>query len=134
MANSTFPPDYDSPVGQLRVLLPDLEQLVDPQFPDADPSYMFEDDQLKVFLALNRGKIKAAAADAVDTLATNEAMVSKKIRTEDLQTDGPAVANAMRLHATVLRAAQKREDDEEDALDSFNVVDFQPLPIPWVLR
>lgn len=116
------------------MLLPDVDQLTDPQFPDADPSYMFEDSQLNVFLALNGGKVKAAAADAIDTLATNEAMISKKIRTEDLQTDGPAVANAMRLHATVLRAAQKREDEEADMLDSFNVVDFQPLPHPWVIR
>lgn len=132
--NSVFPPDPESDVGLCRVLIPDAEQHKDPQFPAEPATYMYEDWQLTAFLKLNAGKVKAAAADAIDALATNEAMVSKKIRTEDLQTDGPAVANAMRLHATALRAAQRREDDDADALDSFQVVDYISLPTPWPIR
>lgn len=134
MANSVYPPDPETDVGLVRVLLPDVEQYKDPQHPTDPASYMFEDWQLTAFLKLNGDKVKAAAADAIDALATNEAMVSKKIRTEDLQTDGPAVANSMRLHATVLRAAQKREDEEADMLDSFNIVDYVSLPRPWPIR
>lgn len=134
MANSVYPPDPETDVGLVRVLLPDVEQHKDPQHPTDPASYMFEDWQLTAFLKLNGDKVKAAAADAIDALATNEAMVSKKIRTEDLQTDGPAVANSMRLHATVLRAAQKREDEEADMLDSFNIVDYVSLPRPWPIR
>lgn len=132
--NSVFPPDPESDVGLCRVLIPDAEQHKDPQFPAEPASYMYEDWQITAFLKLNGDKIKAAAADAIDALATNEAMVSKKIRTEDLQTDGPAVANAMRLHATALRAAQAREDLAEDMLDSFNVIDFIQSPQPWPIR
>lgn len=134
MANSTFPPDPETDVGLCRVLIPDTEQHIDPQYPAEPASHMYEDWQLTAFLKLNGDKIKAAAADAIDALATNEAMVSKKIRTEDLQTDGPAVANAMRLHATALRAAQAREDLAEDMLDSFNVIDFIQSPQPWPIR
>lgn len=134
MANSVFPPDPETSVGLLRVLLPDTEQHKDPHYPADPASYMFEDWQLTAFLKLNADKIKAAAADAIDALATNEAMISKKIRTEDLQTDGPAVANAMRLHATALRAAQRREDEDADALDSFEVVPYTPDPRPWPIR
>lgn len=134
MTNSVYPPDVSSLEGLVRVLLPDVEQYKDPQNPTADASYMFEDWQLTAFLTLNGDKVKAAAADAIDTLATNEAMISKKIRTEDLQTDGPAVANAMRLHATALRAAQRREDDDADALDAFEIIPYTQTPRPWPIR
>lgn len=131
---SIYPPDPTTDVGLVRVLLPDVEQYTDPQNPTVAASYMFEDWQITAFLKLNSDKVKAAAADAVDTLATNEAMISKKIRTEDLQTDGPAVANSMRLHATALRAAQKREDEEADMLDSFDIVPYVQDPRPWPIR
>lgn len=75
----------------VRLLISDL---------DADP--VFTDAEIEAFLALE-GPVKLAAAQALDTMASNEAMVSKKIRTLDLQTDGPAVAASLRASATELR-------------------------------
>lgn len=62
----------------------------------------FGDAELRQFLTLE-GAVKLAAATALDTLASNEAMVSKKLKTLDLQTDGPAVASSLRAHAALLR-------------------------------
>ena len=134
MTPSIYPPDYTSAVGQVRVLTTDTVLLTDPHKPLAEPEYLHSDAQLLAFLVLNGNKVKAAAADVIDTLATNEALISKKIRTEDLQTDGPAVANSLRLQATGLRAAQRREDEEAEMLDSFQVVDFTSYPAPWPIR
>lgn len=48
--------------------------------------------------------VKLGAADCLDAIATSEALIQKKIRTLDLQTDGPAVADALRKAAEALRA------------------------------
>lgn len=63
----------------------------------------FSDPEIESFLAMEDGSVKLAAAQALDTIASNEAMVSKRIKTLDLQTDGPAVAKSLREHATALR-------------------------------
>lgn len=126
-----YPPDYTTPTGQVRLLIGDHEQRIDPMDTSGTPSYMFSDDAIGGFVALNPLHIKYAAASAMDVIATNEALVQKKIRTEDLQTDGPAVANAARLHSANLRADAKHEVELADALESFDVVDFEPTPESW---
>lgn len=136
MAADIYPPDYSSSVGQVRNLINDTVQRIDPANPTAPASYLFEDGRLQAFVDGNAGtgttpRIKFAAADAVDAIADNEVLVSKKIRTEDLQTDGPAVANALRLHAQNLRAQQKLELDEAWELDSIAMVDYQRQPTIW---
>lgn len=64
---------------------------------------VFTDDQIAAFLTMEDGSVKLAAAQALDAIASNEALVSKRIKTLDLQTDGPAVAESLRDHATALR-------------------------------
>ena len=72
---------------------------------DLDPAnQVLTDGQLSTFLDLNDSNARLAAADALDTIATSEALVSKVIRTQDLQTDGAKVADALRKHADRLRA------------------------------
>lgn len=126
----TFPPDYSSPIGRVRNLINDTVQRNDPANPTGPASYLFEDGRIQAFLDNNTPtgsvpRIKFAAADAMDALASNEALVSKKIRTEDLQTDGPAVANALRLHAQSLRAEQRHALDEQWAGESIEILDYQ---------
>lgn len=125
-----FPVDYTSSVGQVRNLINDTVQRIDPANPTAPAAYMFEDGRLSAFIAGSQGtgttpRLKFAAADAIDAIADNEALVSKKIRTEDLQTDGPAVANALRMHSQTLRTQQKLELDEAWELESIVLVDYQ---------
>lgn len=134
MAN-IYPPDYSTPLGQMRALLSQTAQYVDPANPTAPADYLVPDDQLNAYLTINGASLYAAASDALIALATNEALVSKKIRTEGgLQTDGPAVAQRL---LDLAKEYRKRHDDEVSALDSldaFEIVDFTPYPSNWPLR
>lgn len=60
---------------------------------------------------------RLAAARALEIVATSTTLVSKKIRTQDLQTDGPAVAAELRSQAAALRAEVAGEDDGWDGFD-----------------
>lgn len=133
MTSDIYPPDYASPVGQVRNLCNDTIQYVDPANPSDPASYLFEDSRIEAFLTLNNGNVRFAAADIVDALADNEILISKKIRTEDLQTDGAAVGNALRLHATSLRAQAKQEIAGLEDEGGMEIVDFnyQPDLQPW---
>ncbi|ASX99255.1 hypothetical protein SEA_MOLIVIA_31 [Arthrobacter phage Molivia] len=133
MATSIYPPNYQTPVGQVRSLIPDIKKYDDPENPLADAAYIFEDDQIQAFLAVNGDKVKLAAAQAIDALAINEAYISKKIRTEDLSTDGPAVADAMRKGADALRRQQRDEDQALGLEENFVVTDFVEYCEPFRL-
>lgn len=101
-------------VDTIRLLISDLAtEVADRSFTDAD---------LQAFLDLE-GSVKLAAAQALDALASNEALVSKRIRTLDLQTDGPAVAKALREHAAALRSqvAAAASSDADDLAGEFEV-------------
>lgn len=143
-----FPPDYSSAVGKVRALIPDVEQ-VDWEN-DGNASYMFTDNHLEGLLSLypafenpddvdyqSTAHIRRAAADAVDTLATSEALISKVIKTEDLQTDGAKVANALVQRAIQLRRQADKDEDNLNLETSFTVVDFEPARPPlhsWPAR
>jgi hypothetical protein len=133
MANE-YPPDYTTPLGQLRALVSQTEQYVDPADPDAPADYLMSDDLLKSYLVINRDKLYGAASDALLAIAANEALVSKKIRTEDLSTDGSVIANSLRQIAQEYRNRQKEDDDEDAALEAFELVDFTAYPSNWPLR
>lgn len=119
-----FPPELNTPVGRVRKYVPDLVQLEDPKNPAAEPQYYFSDAEIAGFIAEyaelgtdpTRSQIKRAAADVIDALANNEALVLKKIKTEDLETDGAAVANSLRNGAKVLRGQADDEDEEANAI------------------
>jgi hypothetical protein len=133
MAN-IYPPAYDTPLGQLRALVSQTEQYVDPAEPDAEADYLMSDGLLQSYLVINHDKLYGAAADALLALAANEALVSKKIRTEDLSTDGSVIANSLRQIAGEYRTRQKEDDAEDAALEAFELVDFTGYPSNWPLR
>lgn len=120
-----MPVDYSTDVGKVRALIPDVEEVDFRK--DGDPSYLFDDDQLEALLAVSDDNVRRAAADAVEALATSEAYISKVVRTEDLQTDGAKVANAMLVRAAQLRREADAED-ERAAGDSFDVIPYFPRP------
>lgn len=129
-----YPVDYASAVGQVRNLIADTEQLVDPAKPDSQPAFYLSDKQIKAFLSTARDRIYLAASLALRAMSTNENLVLKKIRTEDLQTDGPAVAGELRRMAEEFRLQQKADDENEDALDSFEIVDYTYRPLRFEVR
>lgn len=102
-ATDVTPPDYSSAIGQVRLLIPDTEQLEDVKEPSANPAYIFSDGQIQAFLTLYSNNIKKAAAQAKMTLATSEALINKVISTYDFSTDGAKVATELRAQAQALR-------------------------------
>lgn len=113
--------DYTTPTGQVRLLIADL----------ATPPLM-EDDVLEGYLSMHgytgeadsieRPGIWRAAADALDGIATSEVLTSKKIRTQDLSTDGPAVAAELRKQSAALRYKADQADAADDSF--FEIIPF----------
>lgn len=93
---------------------------------DIGDNPVFSDAQIESFLRLADGDIYRGAARALRTMAASEVLISKKISTQDLTTDGAAVS-------AELRALAKELDDEadrlteDDGLDSYaSFVPFKP--------
>ena len=123
--------DYATAAGQLRLLVADVDE--------TNP--ILTDQQVLGFLGLHgvasqstdapRHQVKRAAADALDVIATSEALVGKVMRQGDgTTTDGAKLADAIRKHAATLRVEADR--DEQDATaddgDVLDVVEFRPYP------
>ena len=114
------PPDYSTAIGQVRLLVPDVEQLEDLSNPANADAYIFNDSQIQAFLSLYGSNVKRAAAAAKLVLATSEALISKVIKTDDLSTDGAKLGAELRAQAEML----KQEADEDDSSDAFNIVEY----------
>ena len=118
------PPDYATVIGQIRLLIPDVEQLPNLADPTASVAYIFEDAQIQAFATLYSDNVKRAAAQAKLVLATSEALINKVIRTADYTTDGAKLGAELRAQAKELQA-EADKDDLADAYDSsFTVVGY----------
>lgn len=107
--------DPTTAVGMVRLLISDVD--------DAVP--VFTDVEIAGFLTLEGDNTRLAAAQALDTIASNEVMVSKVIRTQDLQTDGAKVAAELRARAKGLRD-QAAERDANGDVFGVDIVDYDP--------
>jgi hypothetical protein len=110
-----FPPNYATAIGQVRLLIPDTEQLDDPSTSTVDAAYIFNDPQIQAFLTLYSNNVKRAAAQAKLVLATSEALINKVIRTADYNTDGAKLGAELREQSKQLQA----EADKDDLTDSY---------------
>lgn len=130
-----FPVDYTSAVGRVRKYIPDVRQL--------DGEFIFSDNELQSFIDDNTAdgvlevtsfRIRRAAAWAMIAIANDETLILKKIKTEDLETDGPAVGKQLLASAQELF---RRADDDEAAVNNAEVFfavssPFAPAPPPFV--
>lgn len=97
--------DYTSPLGLVRLNITDLDE----------SAFLLTDDQIRGLLAASGENVNRATAKALHIIATSEVLVSRKIRTQDLQSDGPAVARSL----MDLAAEYERKADAEDGEGSF---------------
>lgn len=104
--------DPTTNIGMVRMLATDLDE-VTPLFTDA---------QIQALLTLEHSRIRRAAAQALDTIASSEALISKVIRTLDLQTDGAKVAAELRARARSLR--EQDDADDEDGPWGIDIVNY----------
>lgn len=84
--------------------------------PSNPETHLLNDEQLNVWLDAYDNDTDRATASALLTIAATEVLVSKKIRTQDLQTDGPAVSAELRALA---REYQNRADSKESGAVHF---------------
>jgi len=117
------PPNFATALGQVRALIPDIEQLEDQTDPTADPQYIFSDAVLNAYLAIYNDNIKRAAAQAKLVLATSEALISKVIKTYDFSTDGAKLGAELRAQAKMLQD----EADKDDMVDNYETFIITPL-------
>ena len=68
----------------------------------------------------NDWDVRLAAADALDSIATQQALIQKKIKLLDLQTDGPALAQALRAHAKALRDRVLADEPGFEIIEQIN--------------
>lgn len=123
--------DYTSPVGQVRVLIPDLRKLEDLRDLRKEARYLFTDEEISAFLAVNNGNVKLAAADACDAIGTDRALQLLVLKTDDKQTDGAKLLSAFVARARQLRA-QAKEDAEMKL--AFDVVYPSFEPRDWAVN
>ena len=98
-----------TPVGQVRLLVNDV-----------GAPWVFHDAEIDAMLTLEGDSVKLAAAQLIDTNADNEALASKVLRTQDLQTDGAKLADSLRKRAQSLR---DQVVADEEAEGYFEIVD-----------
>lgn len=99
--SASYIPSDDA--GKVRLLAADT--------PTEDGEAVFDDDEIDAFLALRGGDPVLAAASALRAVAASEALLSKKIRLQDVETDGPAVSRELRLQADRL---EEQADSDYD--------------------
>jgi hypothetical protein len=107
--------DFATPVGQVRLLISDIDE----------DQPIFADPAIETFIGLAAGNhVKRAAALALRTIAANEVLVQKRIRTLDLSTDGPAQAKELRALADDL----ERQADDEEVDGAFDWAEWVTSP------
>lgn len=80
---------------------------------DTNPGQQYlTDTDVQGFLDLNDGDVRLAAADALEAIATSEALIGKVITTQDLQTDAAKLADTLLKRAAMLRARAREIADQ----------------------
>jgi hypothetical protein len=85
---------------------------------------MFTDTDIENFLTVANGNILRAAGYACLAISTSEALISKVIKTQDLATNGAAVADSLtkKAHELFTRA---KEDANDENYNFFQIIDYQ---------
>lgn len=80
---------------------------------------LLSDDQIEAIMGqYENNPIKLGAADCLDAIAVSEALIQKRIKSLDLQTDGPAVADSLRKAADSLRTQVANNLEEFDIAET----------------
>lgn len=80
---------------------------------------IFTEDDIQTVLGFEASP-KLAAAQLLERLAGSELLLSKKIQSQDLATDGPAVAKELRALADSLR----RQHDTDTAAQAWSIASW----------
>ncbi len=114
------PPNYSTTVGQTRALLGDTDSVpLNPVESGFGEFMWYSDDELTGLLTVYSDNPRRAAAQALRTVASSQALLLKKWSADDLAVDGPAIARALR---DLARDMDDQADNEAAAKDIFELV------------
>lgn len=125
MATDIYPPDMTTPIGVVRLLVPDMTT----DTGDETGDYLFSDAMLTALLALYNGSVKRAAARGIEIIATDQALLTKVIKTDDLSVNGAVLADALLKQAKALR----EDADQDDALAAEDAFVIAYGEVPWYI-
>ena len=100
----TFSYDPTTEVGKVRMLIPDR----------VEENAVFSDEEIAAYLEMNEANVRRAAAEALETIASDEAMTLKVISTLDLTTNGASTSAAILERAKILRQQAAEADAGEE--------------------
>lgn len=123
----TFPPDYTTLAGKVRVLVGDTTPLpltggdLDA---DGEGQYAwYSDDELEVLGELNGDSPKRVAIWVLSQVGLSQALLLKKWKSEDLEQDGPAILKGMEATLKRLSAEVEKEEAASGDLEFFGIYD-----------
>lgn len=88
----TFTYDASTDAGKVRLLIGDTDT-------DDVDRQIFSDAEISAFLAMQSGVVALAAADALEAIATRQALILKVVKIGDRQTDGAKLSDALLAQA-----------------------------------
>lgn len=90
---------------------------------DVAADWVFTDEEIAMVLELEGGFVKLAAAQMIDTNADNEALASKVLKSQDVQTDGAKLADALHKRAASLREQHYDDVEGDGSLEIIEMTD-----------
>lgn len=99
---TTYTPGSGAALDQVRLRIPDTDVAEHP---------IFSDEEILDFVALEGGDVRYATAAALDTIASQQALLLKVVRQLDTTTDGAKLGAELRARAKSLR----EESDKDGA-------------------
>jgi hypothetical protein len=117
------PPDYSTLVGQVRAVIGDTDSVdLIPPVAGQGEYLWYGDAAITGLLTVYGENPKRAAAQALRTVASSQALILKKFSTDDLTVDGPAIAEALRKLAKDL---DDQANGDEANVDIFELSYFK---------
>jgi hypothetical protein len=95
----TYTNERGTDTGLIRLLIPDRVQ----------GEAIFQDEEIADFLALEASVVKRAAALALESIASDQALVLKVLKLDKNQTDGAKLSDALLKRAALLRKQAAEE-------------------------
>jgi hypothetical protein len=93
--SNTYTYDLGTDIGRVRLMIGDTSPI--------NGKRLFSNEEIDAYLDMYESSIRLASAAALDTIASSEALLRKKIGTSEFSIDAPAVAREIRNHAKQLR-------------------------------
>ena len=104
--------DFTTPTGKVRLLIPDRKE----------GKLRYDDADIAVFLELEDGNVKRAAALAIETIASDVAATLLYIETNAIKVDGAKPSKALMDRAKELRSQTAVATEEEAEEDEWEFV------------